>query len=209
MREDGFTGEIAIALKDAPKGFILSGGNVPAAKDEAKLTITLPETLDEPLALELEGRAKIGGSEIAHRVVPADDMQQAFAYHHLVPSKQLIVWASGRLAASGSMKIVTAMPVKLSAGSTARVKIAAPFGESGPQMQIAPIDLPPGIHVKTIAITPDGAEIEIAAEAGRVAPGQNGNLTLHAFATRTNNAGKNRRVPLGALPAIAFEVAAK
>ncbi|MEQ1850218.1 MAG: peptidase, partial [Chthoniobacteraceae bacterium] len=209
IREDGFTGEIAIALKDAPKGFILGGGNVPAEKDQAKLMLTLPETLDEPLALELEGRANIDGNDIAHRVVPAEDMQQAFAYHHLVPSKQLIAWASGRLASSGSMKIVTTMPVKLSAGSTARVQIAAPFGETRQQMQIDPIDLPPGIHVKTIAITADGAEIEITAEAGRVAPGENGNVTLHAFATRTTNAGKSRRIPLGALPAIAFEVAAK
>jgi hypothetical protein len=33
---------------------------------------------------------------VAHLAVPAEDMMQAFAYHHLVPSKTLLVSVAGR-----------------------------------------------------------------------------------------------------------------
>ena len=60
LRKDGFAGEIALVLKDAPKGFKLSGGRVPANQDQAKLTLTAPNASQpEPINLYLEGRAKI------------------------------------------------------------------------------------------------------------------------------------------------------
>jgi hypothetical protein len=56
--------------------------------------------------------------------------------------------------------------------------------------------------------TPEGAEIEILADADRVVTGENGNLSVQAFATRDGPGGKKRRVSLGAFPAIGFEVVA-
>ena len=44
LRKDGFSGEIALALKDAPAGFALSGGRVPAEQDQVRLTLTVPPT---------------------------------------------------------------------------------------------------------------------------------------------------------------------
>jgi len=130
LRKDGFSGEIVLALKDAPApispsqqlgsqsgsgpvhavreeaqakkigaGFALSGGRVPADKDEAKLSLKAPPTsIKEPVSLSIEGRAVIEGREVVRRAVPADDMMQAFFYRHLVPAKDLKVAVIGRAA---------------------------------------------------------------------------------------------------------------
>ena len=68
LRKDGFSGDIALALKGAPKGFTLIGGLLPAGRDEVRLTLTVPpQPQPEPLSLSLEGRATIQG----HRGRPA------------------------------------------------------------------------------------------------------------------------------------------
>jgi hypothetical protein len=92
LRKDGFTGDIKLVLKDAPKGFTLRGSRVPAQKDQVKLTLKVPpKPMKEPVSLHLEGRAEIQGREIVRPAVPADDMMQAFIYRHLVPAKDLKV----------------------------------------------------------------------------------------------------------------------
>ncbi len=92
LRKDGFSDEIALTLKDAPSGFTLSGGKVPAGQDQAKVTLKVPPTpTKEPVSLHLEGRAIIQGREVVRPAVPADDMMQAFFYRHLVPAKDLKV----------------------------------------------------------------------------------------------------------------------
>ncbi len=97
LRKDGFSGDIAVALKDAPKGFTLRGNRVPAGKDQIRLTLRVPPgPVKKALNLSLEGRAEIQGREVIRPAVPADDMQQAFIYQHLVPAKELKVAIIGR-----------------------------------------------------------------------------------------------------------------
>ncbi len=92
LRKDGFSGEITLTLKDAPSGFTLTGGKVPAGQDQAKVTLKVPPMpTRQPISLHLEGRAVIQGREIVRPAVPADDMMQAFFYRHLVPAKDLKV----------------------------------------------------------------------------------------------------------------------
>jgi len=60
---DGFTGEIKVELKDAPKGFKLNGDKVPENQDQARLTLTAPGTeITDPFELHLQGSALIGGA---------------------------------------------------------------------------------------------------------------------------------------------------
>jgi hypothetical protein len=206
LRKDGFTGEIAVALRNAPPGFKLGGGNVPAGKDQAKLTITLGDAQEELLPVEVEGRASVNGSEILRAAVPADDMQQAFAYHHLVPAKTLQVAVAGRLAATGQVKIASELPVKIPAGGSARVQFTATVGEKARDLQLELSDPPTGITMKKISASPEGAEIEFISESGKVTVGEKGNLIVQTFVGRAGPKGKPRRIPLGALPAIPFEV---
>ena len=97
LRKDGFTSEIAVALKDAPPGFKLNPAKIPAGTNEAKLTLTAPFTrTGETGPLKLEGRTRVDGVEMVRPVVPAEDQMQAFFYRHLVPAQQLQVRVANR-----------------------------------------------------------------------------------------------------------------
>ncbi|HEY3331499.1 MAG TPA: PPC domain-containing protein [Capsulimonadaceae bacterium] len=97
IRRDGFAGEITLALKDAPPAFSLGTNTIPAGADKATIQLKLPiATAGKPVRLSMEGTATIDGKPIAHPVVPAEDMMQAFAYRHLVPVDDLLALVIGR-----------------------------------------------------------------------------------------------------------------
>ena len=123
LRRDGFSGDIVLALKDAPAGFILSGGVVPAGQNKVRLTLTMPPGAPmEPLTLSLEGRAVIEGTTVVRRAVAAEDMMQAFAYRHLVPVGDLRVSVVARGATRVSSRLLSPLPVSLPAGGSTRVR---------------------------------------------------------------------------------------
>ncbi len=122
LRKDGFSGEIILALKDAPKGYALKGDRVPAKQDKVDVTLTVPPTPPaEPLSLNVEGRTTVGGQQIVHQAVPAEDMMQAFAYRHLVVAKDLKVAVLKRGGAPASAKALGSQPVKTPAGGAAQL----------------------------------------------------------------------------------------
>jgi hypothetical protein len=123
LRKDGFSGQIALRLKDAPAGFALSGGCLPAGAEKTRLTLTVPaSSLQEPINLSLEGRATIEGREVVRPVVPAEDMMQAFAYRHLVPAQELKVAVWTRRVSGLAATILGKTPVHIPAGGTVRVR---------------------------------------------------------------------------------------
>jgi hypothetical protein len=214
LRKDGFAGEIALALKDTPQGYTLSGGPLPGDKDRVQLTLTVPAVPPkEPVSLLLEGRATIQEKEIVHTAVPADDMMQAFAYRHLVAAKELIATATGRGPNQAALKILSGQPVRIPAGGTARVQIAMPALRMLEKVQFDLSDPPEGISVKEASLTQQGAEFVIECDAAKVKTSLKGNLIVNISGERTPppNASappnaRRQRVPLGTLPAIAFEV---
>jgi len=130
LRKDGFSGEIALALKDAPKGYVLKGDQVPAQQDKVEVTLTVPPTPPaEPLNLIVEGRATVGGQQIVRQAVPAEDMMQAFAYRHLVVAKDLKITVTKRGGAPASAKTLGSQPVKAPAGGAARLAVGMPAGD--------------------------------------------------------------------------------
>jgi hypothetical protein len=121
LRKDGFSGDITLALKDAPKGYVLKGDRVPAKQDKAEVTLTVPAMPPaEPLSLTVEGRATVGGQQIVRQAVPAEDMMQAFAYRHLVAAKDLKVAVIKRGGAPPSAKALGSQPVKAPAGGASQ-----------------------------------------------------------------------------------------
>jgi len=131
LRKDGFSGDITLALKDAPKGYALKGDRVPANQDKAEVTLTVPPTPPvEPLRLTVEGRATAGGQQIVRQAVPAEDMMQAFAYRHLVVAKDLKVAVIKRGGAPASAKALGSQPVKTPAGGASRFPVGVPAGKS-------------------------------------------------------------------------------
>jgi len=214
LRRDEFSGEIALALKEAPEGFRLSGAQVPAGQDQVRVTLTVPFSApSEPVRLSLEGRAALDGREVARPVVPADDMIQAFEYRHLVPAKELIVAVSGPLGGRGAVRILSETPVKIPAGGTARIRLAVPAGALS-KVSLSLSDPPEGISIKHVSPSRDAAEIVLQSDAAKVKPGLKGNLIVTATARGAKAPSKAkpkaavRGAPLATLPAIPFEVVA-
>ena len=216
LRRDGFAGEIALELKDAPPGFALGGGLVPAGQEQVRLTLRVPTASEkDPYSLHLEGRATIEGREVSHPAVPAEDMMQAFAYRHLVPAREMRVAVAGRAAPKAQVvRILSKTPVKIPAGGTARVQIGVPARAMAGQLRLELSDPPEGIAIKTASSSAEGTEIVLESDAAKVKPGLKGNLIVVASGRRTGPAAKvkpaaaQRIVPLATLPAIPFEIVA-
>jgi hypothetical protein len=214
LRRDGFTNEINLALRDAPAGFKLTGAKIPAYQDQVRLTLLAPAALTEkPLSLVMEGRANIQGHAVVHLAIPAEDMMQAFAYRHLVPAKELDVAVSGRFMNRMSLKILSATPVRIPAGGTARVRVGAPTRGFTDRFRLELNEPPEGISLGKVSAADEGAEIELRSDAAKGKAGLKGNLIVNilpgqapAAAAKKKKQGNQQRAVVGTLPAIPFEV---
>ncbi|MCX7887813.1 MAG: PPC domain-containing protein, partial [Verrucomicrobiae bacterium] len=211
LRKDGFSGAIAVELKDAPPGFILSGGLIPANQDKTQCTLTAPATPPEtPIRLQFEGRATIQGKTVCRPAVPAQDMTQAFSYRHLVPFTELLVAVSGHLAPDSPAKILSPLPIKIPAGGATQVRFRVPRYSAFDTAQIKLLNPPEGIAIEDVSWLTEGLEIVIGSDGSKVKPDVQGNLIATFVAKDPTPPGAPRinpkRVPLGSLPAIPYEV---
>jgi len=215
LREDGFNGEIPLVLKDAPSGFTLGGGKIPAGQDRVKVTLTVPpKPMEEPLALSLEGRAKIQGRDVVRPAVPAEDMMQAFAYRHLVPSKELMLAVSDKRMQRQSVKLLSKTPVRIPSGGTATVVMGVPMNTFLGKLQLELSEPPEGLSIKSISPARDGTEILLQCDAAKAKAGLKGNLIVMAFAERgagkdKPQANQQKRIQIGVMPAIPYEIVAR
>jgi hypothetical protein len=212
LRKDGFTGAIALKLKDAPEGFTLTGAQVPENQDKVRFTLNAPPTAMQPFNLHIEGFAVIQGREVVRQAVPADDMMQAFAYHELVPAQELKVAVVGRYRDGGDVaQIISPMPVQIPTNGTVRIRVSLPTGARLNKIEFELSEPPDGISIKEASPT----EIVLQADPAKVKPGFKGNLIVKASAERSSPSetqpppANRRRIPLGALPAIPFEIVSR
>jgi hypothetical protein len=210
LRKDGFSQEINLFLTYAPVDFTLAGAKVPANQNEVRLTLQVPATVrPRPVHLVLEGRAVIGGKQVTRTAVPAEDMMQAFAYHHLVPANDLLVTVSGKARARFPARLLESGPVKIRPGGTALVRLAIPRGTSADRIHLVLNDPPEGITLKSTAVTGDGVVLQLQADAEKARPGLRANLIVEVYpesAKKPGVAGRPSQAALGTLPAIPFEV---
>ncbi|MGA2268897.1 MAG: PPC domain-containing protein [Bryobacteraceae bacterium] len=215
LRKDGFSGEIALALKGAPRGFSLAGGLLPASQDQVRLTLTVPRLPEpEPLSVSLEGRATIQGREVTRLAVPAENMMQAFAYYHLVPATDLKVAIRRGAAFRAPIKVIGEQPLEIPSGGTARFQVQVPIPPNNliGRVQYELSEPPEGIQLQDASPVQGGAEIVLECDAAKAKPGLRGNLIVNISAERTAPAANakaqanRQRVPLGALPAVPFEI---
>ncbi|MFO0932018.1 MAG: hypothetical protein U1E39_04845 [Planctomycetota bacterium] len=214
LRRDGFDGEIEVVLRDAPKGFTLTGDPIAKGADRGRYTLDAPTSVaDGMFTLRVEGRARLHGRVAVREAVPADDMMQAFIYRHLVPAQQLVGAVVGRLRAPGATRYVSEVPVRIPAGGTAKVEVSlARLPPNVGNLEFV-LDAPPdGITLKGVRALPDTTELVLAADPAKVKPGVRGSLIVNLSGERTATAGAaapaaaRRRVALGVLPALPFEV---
>lgn len=211
VRRDGFDGEIAISLKNAPRGMRLSGGWIPAGQDQIRLTITAPPFATEGVVpLGVEGTAIVGNREVRRSAVPAEDMMQAFIYQHLVPAQELLAAIRRNPRGGGSIRVLSEGPVQIPAGGTTIVRLTAPWDPMAAQLKFELNDAPDGIAVERVTFSEGPALLVLSANADKAEPGSKGNLIVDVFVERSQSrdgvAQPARRFPLGVLPAIPFEV---
>ena len=214
LRKDGFTNQITLVLDGAPEGFKLTGDFIPAGQNQVQVTLTAPPTaLPEPVSLGLQGCAVFQGRVLLRKAVPAEDMMQAFAYRHLVPVKELEVAVLKRPNPRATLKILSATPVRVSPGGTARIQVGLPAPKLAERAQFELSNPPEGVTIQSVSPTRDGVEIVLQTDATKVKPGLKGNLIINGYAPRPVEPGaakpkgnNNQRMSLGALPAIPFEI---
>jgi hypothetical protein len=214
IRKDGFAGDIALSLKGAPQGFALSGEVVPAGQDHVRLTVDVPPMRPAgPITLGLEGRATIHGKMVVRPALAAEEMMQAFAYRHLVPADSLKITVLARGGTRMPARIIGSGTATLPAGGSTRVQVALPPMKNFEHVQLELSEPPEGLSLRDAAVGEAGAEFVLAADASKVKPGLRGNLIVTVSGERVPPQrgsqpapAARRRVPLGVLPAIPFEI---
>lgn len=212
IRKEGFTGDISIGLKGAPSGFRLSGNKIPAGMDEIRMTMTAPWQMDMAVThLLLEGSASVNGQRVSRPVVPSDDMMQAFAYHHLVPSRELAVSLKD-VRRWMNLPVPDIGKINIPAGGSVPVEVALPPRVRTPNLQLKLNEPPKGISLENVKVVPGKLSFTIGSDAKILKPGYQDNLIIDVFSEVTVNrsnapkAAAKQSVSLGALPAIPMEI---
>lgn len=206
LRRDGFDGEIALGLIDAPGGVALSGARIPAGQERIQLTLTVSSAHGrQPQVLKIAGRAQIDDRMVYRIATPAEDMMQAFAYQHLVPARELVMLAATR----GIGLRTSESKIELAPDSQAIVHLRSVGLRSTDILQVELLDPPPGIRIVSTKPTFDGIKVTLACDA-RATPSA-GNLIFAGSYLRSgeNERNRSRRSQIGCSPAIPFEIRAQ
>jgi len=216
IRRDGFTGEIQLELEDAPPGFVLQGGVIPANQDKIRATLMMPpKATKEPIPMELGGRAVLrGGRKLSHIAVPCEDWMQAFAYRHLVPAKEWIVSVAGKGVSRPPLHYPKEERVKLPANNAPTKLVFVPTAKQNLQDMRLELSEPlDGVALQSQKSEEGSVTALITVDGKKVKPGLAGNLIFLAFREYIplTSEGKPRppqRSLIGTLPAVPAEIVA-
>jgi len=215
LRKDGFDGEIEVVLKDASTGFKLNGNRIPAGRDSVRMTLTAPaNTPGRPVALQLEGRVRIGGRMVSHPVFGADDVMQAFLYRHLVPAKEFIVLVQKAKWRVTPVEIIGGSPIRIPAGGSAEVRIKTRRGAALKEMKLELRKPPEGLTIGNVSAVANGLVFQLKAEKDVFESGFGDNLIIEAFREYRPKqkdgtlSKEKRRYSMGVFPAIPIRVVA-
>lgn len=95
VRHDDFDAPITLVLRDAPAGLRIEPTTIPAGAESMTLSLSTDRGFAGIQALSIEGTARLGSRTIRRQVVPVDEVEQAFLWHHLVPRQQLLITSTG------------------------------------------------------------------------------------------------------------------
>ncbi len=214
IRRDGFDGIINLELAGAPEGFSLGGGRIGPGRDRVQMTLTAPQkALKRPVRLELEATEDVGGGQIRRRVIPAEDMMQAFLNRHLVPAKEFIAVVNRGRTRIPPMELMTRGAVQIPTDGSVRVLIKARGLPDLSKITFKLADAPEGVTLRDVGVTPHGLLLVLAGRTDPVKVGWGDNLIVEIYATYQPPRRGKRRPParsvlVGVLPAIPFEFAA-
>jgi hypothetical protein len=217
LRKEEFTEDISLTLDKPPAGYKLTGAWIPGNADKVRCTLTVPlTTTPEPISLQMEGHSMGRGRKLTRVAVPAESMMQAFAYFHLVPTKDFTVMISGKANSKPALAFVQDGELRISLGGKTKLRAMALVKNPPPKELTVELSEPPdGISIDKVTPVGPGIEILLATDASKVKTGMKGNLIFKAFREYTPPTIEGRlppkpqRTELGFLPAVTFEVVGK
>lgn len=207
LRLGGFDGDIVLRLKDAPQGFQLGGEVIPGNQSEIQMTLNMPELGGNRTShLTLVGEATIAGKLVQRTSVPADDWEQAFFFHHLVETSEMLVTVNGQQKRPPWMGAHWDRPLEMGKGRPAVLKFNLLLPPTAPP-KFALSDAPEGIAVDHVESMNGGFAVYVTADKAKA--GLRGNLILSMITDRPNPQAKGKVNTLTVqLPAIPFVVPA-
>lgn len=207
---------IELYVKNPDSGFKISGGRIPAGCNSVRMTLTASNTKTRgPVALELEGRANIGGKTIVHPAGPADDMMQAFLYRHLVPAQEFFVYMQKAKWQMPPMERVGSGPVQIPAGRSVQVHLKTAPGPFLKEIDLELYEPPAGITLHNVTVVPEGLAFVLKADQEVVKNAVSSNLIIQLFREYAPQpqdrklASNKRRDSIGILPAIPIQIILK
>lgn len=203
LRKDGFDGEIDLVLKDAPKGFRLSGATIPAGVEKVQMTLTAPRDAKNTLfEIRLQGRSKIDRGVVTRDVLPGQAMTQAFITQHVMPSQSFMVYVGGWGEVT-ELELSKNAHVRIPVGgeTTLRVKKR----KSDVKLILKLYQAPEGISLVEKRDSKNALSVLIKANK-KVKPGISGNLMIEVLREQKAKNGKVRYSSLGVMPAVPFRV---
>jgi hypothetical protein len=213
LRKDGFDGEIKMELKNAPDGFKLGGGRIPAGCDQIRMTLTTPHIAPpKPVSLELQGTVVIPGQIVIRKAAAAEDMMQAFLYRHLVPSQQLLIEVRKKRYTASFFELIGDAPVHIAAGGSEQVKFKIakrPFFD-GIKLKLS--QPPEGLTLHDVKVASGILSFTLKVDDHTKSTGFAGNVIIAASTEfkpkkRKNRAAKKKQhASIGYLPAIPIEI---
>jgi hypothetical protein len=215
IRKDGFNDDIALELVNAPAGFGLGGAWVPGGQDKVRVTLTVPaQAAQEPFLLQLNGHATIQGNRLTRPAFPADEMTQAFAYQHVVPTKDWAVFVTGSPAGKPPCTFVDA-GVRIPAGGIGQARFLVGDGVDSRNLRFELSEPPKGITLQEpvpVGLT-RGLIVPVKCDAEKVKPPLKGNLLFilsqeNTYVNKKDKKLVTSRNMIGMLPAVPFEVVA-
>jgi hypothetical protein len=217
IRKDGFAGDIALVLADAPPGFTLSGGVVPAGLDRVRFTLDVPPMRPTgPIQLSFDARATIQGQPVVRSARAAEELMQAFAYWHLVPADSVKVAVIARGGARVPARYDGSGAARLQAGGSVRKRVTLPAMRAFEHITLELSEPPDGVTLRDVSVSGNQAEFVIDANRSKAEPGLRGNLIVVVSGERVppQRGGQaaapgpaaRRRITIGTLPAIPFEI---
>ena len=105
--------------------------------------------------------------------------------------------------------------MRISPGGEATVRVALPMRPFVQDMELVLNEGPEGLTVESAVFAEGSVTLQFKADAQKVKPGTKGNLIVEGFVERaqgrrdSGKSGQTRRVSIGVLPAIPFEILEK
>lgn len=124
LRKAGFDGQIELSIKHGPEEIELGRAVIPNGEDKVQFTLSASgREKDELMALEIEGKARVGSRTVRRLAVPAEDMMQAFLWRHLVPAEELLVRVTDPEPVSVKLQVPSSGLIRARRGGTFSIPV--------------------------------------------------------------------------------------